>query len=197
MENKLKQRILDISKKFGSTHISSCLNVVEYLEMVYSTKAHDDVVILSNGHAGLALYVILEKFKGKDAEVLFEKHGTHPNRDIKDGIVCSTGSLGQGLPIALGMALANKKRDVYCFTSDGEWAEGSMWEALSIAAEQMVNNLIILVISNGFSAYKEVDQDRLEWRIAGFVRERYPKVSFVRVQNPEGFEGIDGHYRKI
>src|SRR5512137_2607124 len=132
--NALEQRILDISKKKGLTHISSCLITVNYLDYIYATKLPQDKVVLSNGHAGLALYVILEKYEKKDAEKLYDKHGTHPNRDVKDGIWVSTGSLGQGLPIALGMALGDPKHDVYCVTSDGEWAEGSMWEALTIAA---------------------------------------------------------------
>jgi transketolase len=197
MFNDLEQRILSISKKKGLTHISSCLVTVNYLDYIYQTKMPGDKVVLSNGHAGLALYVVLEKYEGKNAEKLYDKHGTHPNRDLKDGIWCSTGSLGQGLPIALGMALSDPKHDVYCVTSDGEWAEGSMWESLTIAAENLVSNLIILVISNGFSGYKTVDQDRLEWKIAAFVREKYPKVSFIRVENPEGYEGLDGHYRKV
>lgn len=193
----LEERILEISKKKGLSHISSCLNTVGYLDMIYSSKDRDDIVVLSNGHAGLALYVVLEKHFGQNAEFLFDKHGVHPNRDLKDGIYCSTGSLGQGLPIALGMALASPKKTVFCITSDGEWAEGSMWEALTIASDNLVSNLVILTIANGFSAYKEVDRDRLEWKISAFVREKYPKVSFIRVENPEGFSGFQGHYKKL
>lgn len=195
--NDLEKRILQLSKEFGSTHISSCLTTVNYLDFVYSTKLPRDKVVLSNGHSGLSLYVILEKYEKQDARALFKKHGTHPNRDIKDGIFVSTGSLGQGLPIALGMAMADTTRDVYCFTSDGEWAEGSMWEALTIASDNLVSNLIILVIANGFGGFREIDRDRLEWKIAAFVREKYPKVSFIRVENPEGYEGIQGHYKTI
>jgi transketolase len=193
----LIERILELSKKHNSSHISSCITSVQLIDDVYQFKKPNEPFILSNGHAGLSLYTVLEKREGKDAEKLFIKHGTHPNRDKKDGIWCSTGSLGQGLPIALGMALSDRMREVYCLTSDGEWAEGSMWEALRLASEFRVANLTILVNGNGFSAYKETDLDRLEWQIQGFLKEGCPKVAFFRTVNPEGFEGIQGHYKKI
>jgi transketolase N-terminal domain/subunit len=71
-----------------------------------------------------------------------------------------------------------------------------MWEALRIASDFRVANLTILVNANGFSAYKEVDLDRLEWQIGGFVKENCPKVAFFRTQNPVGYGGIQGHYKK-
>ena len=193
----LQDKIYEISKANKTSHISSCITAVPLIESIYSLKKKDEPFILSNGHAGLALYTVLQAHEGKSAEYLFKKHGVHPNRDKKDGIWCSTGSLGQGLPIALGMALANRMRDVYVLTSDGEWAEGSMWESLRIAAELHVSNLIVVVNANGYSAYKEVNADRLEWQIAGFVQDSCPRVSFMRTENPEGYSGIDGHYKLV
>jgi transketolase len=190
-------RIYEISKKYNLSHISSCVTSASLIDDVYQFMKPKDVFILSNGHAGIALYAVLEKRLGKDAEKLYLKHGIHPNRDLKNGIYCSTGSLGQGLPIALGVALTNRMRDVFCLTSDGEWSEGSMWETLRIAGELRVANLTILVNANGFSAYKMINLDRLEWQIAGFLQENCPKVAFFRTNNPDGFFGIDGHYRKL
>jgi transketolase len=194
--NKINDRIMEISKKYGTSHISSCITSAKLIDDIYAFKKPDEPFILSNGHSGLSLYVILEKYEGKDADKLFLKHGTHPNRDKKDGIWCSTGSLGQGLPIALGMALSDRMRNVYCLTSDGEWAEGSMWETLRIAGELMVANLIVIVNANGFGAYREIDLDRLEWQIGGFVKENCPRIAMFRTENPVGFEKIEGHYKK-
>ena len=73
-----------------------------------------------------ALYVVLEKYFGIDAEELLEKHGHHPHRDELNKLHCSTGSLGQGITVAVGRAIANPNRDVYCLISDGECAEGSV-----------------------------------------------------------------------
>ncbi len=192
----VKEKIMELSKKYGLSHISSCITAADLLETIYQLKKYKEPCILSNGHAGVALYCILEKYEGKNAEELWKKHGTHPNLDPKNGIWCSSGSLGCGFPIALGMALSDRTKDVYCLTSDGEWAEGSMWETLRIAARLHVANLIVLVNANGFSAYQDVDADRLMWEIASFVRENCPKVSVIKTKNPEGYEGFAGHYKK-
>lgn len=154
-------------------------------------------VVLSAGHAGLALYCVLEAYEKKDAEKLFEKHGTHPNRDIENGIYASTGSLGHGVGIALGMALTNKDRNVYCLVSDGEMAEGSVWETLRIAADHQVSNLIIIVNANGWGAYREIYKDRLEWQVASFINGNCPKISFITTtlkNYPEWLHGQAGHY---
>ena len=130
----LQKEVLRLSYKHNLSHIGSCLNAVDYIDYIYTIKEKDDIFILSNGHAGLALYVVLEKNGIAKAEDLIKKHGTHPNRDINNGIYCSTGSLGQGLTVAVGIALANSGRNVYVTISDGECTEGSIWESLKIAS---------------------------------------------------------------
>ena len=116
----LKKRIIDISYKLQLSHVSSCLTAVDIIAEIYTKRRKpEDLVVISQGHTGLALYVVLEKYLGINAEYLFHKHGVHPNRDLENGIYCSTGSLGCGLPIALGMALADKTRNVYCLISAG------------------------------------------------------------------------------
>ena len=89
-----------------------------------------------------------EKYEGKNAEELFIKHGGHPHRDEKNGIYCSTGSLGLGITVAVGRALANKNRKVYVLISDGESAEGSVWEALRFIKESNLSNIEIYVNVN-------------------------------------------------
>ena len=121
----LKKRIAVIAYKNKLGHLGSYFSSVDIIDEIYSEMDRDDIFILSSGHAALALYVCLEKYKGQDAEVLFLKHGGHPHRDEKRGIYCSTGSLGLGLTIALGRAVANKNRRVHVLISDGECAEGS------------------------------------------------------------------------
>jgi transketolase len=193
----LKKRILEISHKHQSSHIGSCLTCVDYIDEIYNAKDEDEPFILSNGHAGLALYVVLEKYHGLDAETLYIKHGVHPNRDKGDQIWCSTGSLGQGLPIALGMAKENRNKNVYCMTSDGEWAEGSMWESLRIASNLGIDNLWIFVNANGYGGNGSIDTERLEWQIAGFIKDNCPRVSFIKTdmnQYPAFLQGLKAHY---
>ena len=193
--NRLERRIIDISHKYGATHIGSCLTSVNVIDKIYQVKKKTDPFILSNGHAALALYVVLEKWEGKDAEKLWKKHGTHPNRDLDDGIYCSTGSLGMGITVAVGMALANRKRKVYVLMSDGECAEGAVWEALTIAAAQRLENLNIAVVCNGYSAYGRVDVDDLDAKLNAF----YPTLCFrTNLFNlPDWIQGLAGHYIKL
>lgn len=212
----MKNRILEISYKNKLSHIGSCLSAVDLIDEIYKVKEEKDSFILSAGHAALALYVVLEKYLGHDAQRLYDRHGTHPNRDIEHGIECSTGSLGQGLPIALGMAMANKNKKVFCLISDGECAEGSIWEALRIGYEYKVSNLIILVNVNGWGAYKKIKGEDLHAQLTGFVgdisvattmgkgklkkllkdKRRFPTVIFCRtsVEQHPALKGNLAHY---
>lgn len=191
--NELEKRILEISYKYKLSHIGSCLTAVNLIDSIYSVKKPSEPFVLSQGHAGLALYVVLEKREGKDAERLWKKHGTHPNRDLKDGIWCSTGSLGQGLPIAVGMAMADRKRNVYVLSSDGEMAEGSCWEALKIAADQRLENLRITVNANGYTALGKCDPALLDLRLQYFYPSLVIKTNLFAF--PGWLQGLEGHYK--
>lgn len=172
----VQNRILEISKKKKLSHIGSCLSVSQILDDIYANKNADDIVILSSGHAGLALYVVLEKYLGHDAEELFDKHGVHPNRDLNNDIYLSTGSLGMGVTVAVGAALASPQKTVYCVLSDGECAEGSVWESLSFIHRNNINNLRIFINANGFSAYDLVDIEHLKNRVSAFCSSEVVKV---------------------
>jgi transketolase len=166
-QKKTRRRILEISREKNLSHLGSCLSSVDLIDAVYKVKEKDEKFILSNGHAGIALYAILEKnghLKNTDIKNLH----VHPDRNPKLGIDVSTGSLGQGLPIALGIAMANKNKDVYCLISDGECTEGSIWETLRIKADNKINNLKIIVNANGWSAYDPVNLNSLINRFKGF-----------------------------
>lgn len=191
----LQRRIIDLSYKLGLSHIGSCLSAVDTIDKIYSVKKESEPFILSNGHAALALYVVLEKYYHFDAEKLYKKHGTHPNRDKRHKIWASTGSLGHGIGIAVGMALADKTRNVYAVVSDGECAEGSLWEALNAASRLRIENLRVTVIANGYSAYDRVDIDDLDMRLQLF----YP-CYVVRTNlfaYPDFLQGLKGHYQVL
>lgn len=190
--NKLEKRILDISYRHKLSHISSCITALRLINNIYKIKKDDEPFILDNGHAGLALYVVLEMYYFLDAEKLLEKHGIHPNRDDKDKIWCSTGSLGQGLPIAVGMALADRKKNVYVLTSDGAMAEGSNWEALRIAGEQRLENLRVTVNANGTTALGKTDVDLLDSRMQYFYPSLVLKTDVFDF--PDWLQGVNGHY---
>lgn len=191
--DKLNKRILEISIKHKLSHLGSCFTALPIIYEIYSSKRQQDKFVLSSGHAGLALYVVLEHFYGVDAEHLLEKHGIHPERDLENFIDVSTGSLGLGITIASGIAIANPNIDVYCLISDGESAEGSVWESLRFLEENKINNIKIYTNINGWAAYKKVDTNKLANRLISF----YPEINlrFTDVNETVQFETpLSAHY---
>jgi len=166
---KLNFRILEISKKHNLSHLGSCFTALPIIYDIYSKKNLEDKFVLSSGHAGLALYVVLEHFYNIDAEHLLEKHGIHPERDLEQLIEVSTGSLGLGITIATGLAIGNSSLNVYCLISDGESAEGSIWESLRFIDENNISNIYIHVNINGWAAYKSVDPNKLAKQLRAFL----------------------------
>jgi transketolase len=167
--NTLLRRIIDITYKEKISHLSSTLSAAPILEEIYAQRKDDEVVILSNGHAGLALYCVLEQKYGLDPVALLHKHGIHPGKDLDNHLYCSTGSLGSGLPIAVGHAIATPDKKVYCMVSDGECAEGSIWEALRFIQERPLDNLEVYANINGMGAYDKIDVDYLVQRLQSFL----------------------------
>jgi transketolase len=188
----LKKRIAEIAYKHKLGHLGSYFSSVGIIDDIYSQMSEEDIFILSSGHAALALYVVLEKYKGLDAEALFLKHGGHPHRDEENKIYCSTGSLGLGLCVALGRAVADPKRKVWVLISDGEAAEGSIWEALKTIKEESIDNIEVFVNVNGYAAYKEVDQAYLVNRLQSFLPRI--KICYTTVEQYPFLKGLNAHY---
>jgi len=167
--DKLNKRILEISIKHNLSHLGSCFTALPIIFEIYNKKKPEDKFILSSGHAGLALYVVLEHFHNIDAEHLLETYGIHPERDLDQFVEVSTGSLGLGITIAAGIAVSNSNINVYCLISDGECAEGSIWEALRFIDENQIKNIEIHANVNGWAAYKPVNSDKLTQRLKSFL----------------------------
>jgi transketolase len=145
----LKERLLHLSYENKLHHLGSYFSAIDIIDDIYRQMQKEDIFILSCGHASAALYVVLEKYHGFDAQKLIEEFGDHPKLSDQYKIYCSTGSLGLGILVAVGRAVANKNRNVYCLMSDGETAEGCVWEALKFAHESKLDNLKIYVNANG------------------------------------------------
>jgi transketolase len=173
------RRIIDITYQERLSHLSSTLSALPIIEEIYRLRKDDEVFILSNGHAGLALYVVLEKYYGVDPVEMLHKHGIHPGRDLDNHLYCSTGSLGSGLPIAVGHALATPDKNVYCMISDGECAEGSIWESLRFINDNNIQNLHVYVNINGMGAYDMIDTHQLSHRLQAFL----PRIN-LRFSDP-------------
>lgn len=171
LAKKIRKRCLLMVNKGKSGHIGSMLSIVELLVVLYEDilnvdpknpkKPDRDRFILSKGHAGAALFAVLaekgffpiewlDRYYCDDGKL----HG-HISHYIP-GVEFSTGSLGHGLPVALGMALSakqsGKKHKIFCLMSDGDCNEGSTWEAIMLAAQHKFDNLTGIVDYNRLQA---------------------------------------------
>jgi transketolase len=163
----IRKDILRISKISGHGHIPTCFSVVEILCAIYDTIKHNpknpswgdrDIFILSKGHASLGHYCVLAKFGYFDINevnsfgAFMSDFGCHADRFKVPGIEASTGSLGHGIGLAVGMALALKikksDRRVFVLVGDGEANEGSVWEAIMVAANLRLANLTVIYDDN-------------------------------------------------
>lgn len=190
----LRLRLLEQCFKYQSSHLGSAFSSLPILREIFLEMNERDRFILSNGHAASALYVILEEFRGKVSDEYFIEMGDHPKRTLYNGIDCSTGSLGMGITVAVGMAIANPEKSIFCLVSDGECAEGSVWEALRFATKKSIPNLYIYFSLNGWSAYDVIDSKML----AHEIRTVYPNAN-IRFSSNYPFEdlGIRAHYHKL
>lgn len=195
MKNKdLKEYILKLSKEHGLTHLGSCLTQVDILEEIYREKGRHDIVLLSSGHSGLALYCVLQKYHGINAEYLLKKHGIHPNRSVEDEIYTSAGSLGHGWGIAIGYAIAQPFRVIHVVSTDGEVNEGSCMEALRFITDNVIKNIRIHINWNSYTAYQR-SSEYLETILGN-----HPSVTIHYTKNDQDFpwlEGMKAHYIKV
>ena len=160
---RIRTNILKLTFSAKSSHIGSSLSIVEILYTLYfNILKKNDRFILSKGHAALALYCILYEKGFITYNVLntYGQDGTrlmaHVSHKVK-GVEFSTGSLGHGLSIGVGMAISakilNKKHKVYVILGDGEINEGSVWEAAMSANKHKIDNLVVLIDYNKMQAY--------------------------------------------
>lgn len=164
-------KVLDLHKKANTGHISSslcCLDLLVYLHF-FRMKTNEKF-ILSKGHCASALYAVLAELGKISIDMLntFDKDGallaSHPPCGLNKvrGITFGTGSLGHGLSLAVGIALANKlnrkKEDTYCLISDGECDEGSIWEAALFAGHHNLRDLFVVIDDNGLQAFGKIKE---------------------------------------
>lgn len=189
---KLRQDVLDIIMAGGGGHIGGDMSVLDTLLVLYKKHLHitpetmndpqRDRFILSKGHSMEAYYAILAECGFLDLEEIkskFSKFGSayigHPNNKL-NGIEMNSGSLGHGLPVSVGMALAGRMDAlpyrVYTVMGDGELAEGSVWEGAMAAANYGLDNLCAVVDRNRLqisgSTEDVMRQDPLEERWKAF-----------------------------
>jgi transketolase len=196
---KLRRRILDMSQTVSALHIAGAYSCLEIVETIYFSLmrhgldgAKPDTFVLSKGHGSLSQYTALEELGVLSREDMDQyckaggRLGTHPDYGLP-GIEASTGSLGHGLGLAVGMALADKvradDRTIYVVMSDGELQEGSVWEIMMLAPTLKVTNLVAVVDLNDFQSLGRTSETHPNF---------YPVLDKVRAFGWEAAE-VNGH----
>lgn len=162
----IRRRLIKMHYESGVGHIGGNLSSIDALALLFNERIEsEDRFVLSKGHSAGALYTALWSSGRLSDEDLatFHRDDTllagHPPAKGIDDILFATGSLGHGLSLAAGTALAmrfNKSLGhTYCLTSDGEWQEGSTWEALIFASHHRLTNLTVLIDHNGLQGFGE------------------------------------------
>ena len=168
-----KRNIIEVAYRAKQGHLSSSFSIIDILNILYKKimkfdpqqpdSIENDQLVLSKGHASLALYALLYDMGciSKEEFFSFSKFnsilGEHPDRNKVPGVAVSTGSLGQGMPTAVGMAIGYKAQHlpnrVYCIIGDGEANEGSIWEAANVASSMKLSNIVCIVDDNSSASH--------------------------------------------
>jgi transketolase len=201
----LRRLVIEAFDGGGRGHIGSSLSLIEILRVLYDDimtfdpadpkVANRDRFVLSKGHGCLALYVLLADkgyFPKSDLRSFCHEGsflGGHPERGKVPGVEASTGALGHGLSIGLGIALAarikKQKYRVFVAMGDGEINEGSVWEAAMCAGKHELDNLTVMVDYNKMQSYGETE----------VVQDLEPLADKWRAFN-FNVRHVDGHDRK-
>lgn len=187
-----RRKVLEMVHRAKTSHIASNFSVVDIASVLYENLKEGDEVVWSKGWAAATIYYFLAK-QGKIPIEDLEKFPNEPYLGLAEttvnGVWCSGGAMGHGLPIAVGMAygkkLAGEAGVIYCIMSDGELNEGTTWESAVLAAHLKLDNLVVLVDAN-------------KWQAMGRTSE---VLNFEPIENHwRGFgwyiERIDGHNYK-
>jgi len=194
-----RKRILDISQQVSAAHVGSAFSCTEIVDCIYNRLMRrtdgaksPDTFLMSKGHGCLIQYAILEELgvlSRQDLDLYCKpggRLGAHPDYGVP-GIEASTGSLGHGLAMAVGIALAERDQHtggiVYVVLSDGELQEGSTWEAILLASSFKLVNLVVAVDNNNYQSLGKTSETHPSF---------YPLVPKFRAFGWEA-EDVDGH----
>lgn len=175
--DKLRKTILNLAHNGSTVHIACAFSIVEILAALYSKHLHypnndprhasRDYLVLSKGHGVMAQYACMYEL-GWITNLQIEKYFSDGSAltGLADshvpGIEATTGSLGHGFSVAVGLALGAKlkgsRQRTFVITGDGELNEGSIWEAALLASHHKLSDLLLIVDANGFQAMGQTDE---------------------------------------
>lgn len=215
--NDIRKTIINMANLSKSPHVGSALSCTDILTTLYfkvlnitkPINKNRDYFLLSKAHSAMALYAtFLQKgfMNQEQIDGYYQNDGTlpaHTDRDTSDFVEISAGSLGHGLPMAVGIAnsikLAEEQNRVYVLMGDGEIQEGSVWEAAMLAPKLKLNNLTVLIDHNNLQGYGRATEllefyplkekwESFGWtayEIDGHDYEAIEKVAKLESENPK------------
>lgn len=181
----LRRKTLELAVSRNEGHIGGAYSSIELMISLFEKMKSDDTFILSKGHCCLPYFLLLRE-QGYNPAI-----GGHPEIDPANGIPCTTGSLGQGFPMGLGMALARKimkkPGHVYVMMSDAEFQEGTTYETLLLGSHHKLDNLSIVVDNNGKQTLGDTSKilalgnlakkvEAFDWQVREFNGHSFPEI---------------------
>lgn len=198
---RLRRTVLDMAYAGQTVHIGCAFSIIELMAVLYrnhlrfspdDARSPDrDMMVLSKGHGVMAQYACMREIGWIDDAAVNGYFADGSNlKGLSDsrvpGLEVTSGSLGHGLPIAVGMAMGAKRlgsdRRVFCIIGDGEMNEGPNWEAMLFAPQHKLDNLVVIIDENGFQAMGRTD----EIIALGDIAAKFAQFGFDAVT-------IDGH----
>lgn len=211
--NHIRKVILDMAYSGATVHIGCAFSIVELLAVLYRDHLQldpanpawpgRDYMVLSKGHGVMAQYACLHELGWLSDEDIgqYFQNGTRL-KGLADvhvpGVEASTGSLGHGLSVAAGLALAAKlgktSQTCYALVGDGELNEGAIWEAVLFAAHFKLDNLVVMIDQNGFQAMGSTD----DVMMLGSIEKKFEAFGFDAITiNGHDEEAIDAAYTQL
>lgn len=199
----IRKTILEASFLAGACHIGSSLSCSDILvDLYFKRMKREDIFLFSKASGSCALYAVLEK-KGiipKNKVAYYLRKYPLASKEVP-GVIHSVGSVGMGLSVAVGLALSNRKRKVYCLISDGQLDEGITYESALFARQYRLDNLYVICDNNGLQALGRT-KDILDLKTAiDFYKKTFP--NFENVKTIKGFPipfmmgKTEWHYRNL
>ena len=199
-KKQIQRDILQSSFKAGACHLGSALSCVDILiDLFDNVIKPDDVFLFSKASGSSCYYAILAELGYFSKEKLVEYLRQYPecSKEVP-GVIHSIGSVGMGLSVAVGLALADRNRNVYCLISDGQLNEGVTYEAALFAGQHKLNNLYVICDNNGIQALDRTNNVLNLDTAFDFYKKTFPNFENVKTIKGAGVsfleDSVHSHY---
>lgn len=200
--DKLRKIILKASYEAGACHLASSLSTIDILVEIFKKKKNNDLFIFSKA-SGFCAYLVILAEQGiipYNKISYYLKKYPLVSHEVP-GVIWSGGSLGMGLSVACGLALADRNRNIYCLISDGECQEGNVYEAALFARQHKLINLFVYIDANSIQACDFTDNVLNLDTAFEFLKNTLPNVEVKYTIKGKGVSfmqnKVEWHYKNL